>query len=57
MGFGYDENGKVMIASKAEVDEAKLRVSLKRSIRRKTLGLIFVRNMATHDLINLDNAL
>lgn len=55
--MGYDENGRVLIAPIEQINEAKLRVRLKRSIRRKTLGLIYVRNMTTHNLINLDNAL
>ena len=32
---GYDENGKVLIASKEEIEEAKYRVKLKREIRKK----------------------
>lgn len=30
----YDENGRPLIASKAEIEEAKYRVSLKRKIRQ-----------------------
>ena len=32
---GYDENGKALIASKEEIEEAKYRVKLKREIRKK----------------------
>ena len=31
---GYDENGKALIASKEEIEEAKYRVKLKREIRK-----------------------
>jgi len=57
MNNGYDENGQVLKFSIQEIQEAKERIKLKRSIRIKSFRLIPLKNMTTENLINLDNLL
>ena len=57
MNNGYDENGQVLKFSIQEIQEAKERVKLKRSIRKKSFRLIPLKNMTTENLIKLDNLL
>ena len=47
MNNGYDENGQVLKFSIQEIEEAKKRVKLKRSIRKKSFRLIPLKNMTT----------
>lgn len=57
MNNGYDENGQVLKFSIQEIQQAKERVKLKRSIRKKSFRLIPLKNMTTENLIKLDNLL
>lgn len=52
---GYDENGKALIASKEEIEEAKYRVKLKREIRKKIprASWFSIRNLPTNVLEEL----
>jgi hypothetical protein len=51
----YDENGQVLKFSKFEIETAKERIKIKRSIRKKTFSLIPIKNWSTEKLIALDN--
>jgi len=54
MGYGYDSNGKMLNYPLIEIEKAKERVALKRSIRRKSLKLIPVNHLTTNQLIELN---
>ena len=51
----YDENGKALISSKGEIEEAKYRVKLKREIRKKIprASWFSIRNLPTNVLEKL----
>ena len=55
--MGYDSNGRVLKYSLKEIQEAKERIILKRSIRRKTKNLIPINNLSTNQLISINEFL
>jgi hypothetical protein len=54
MNQGYDSNGQVLKYPLIEIEKAKERVALKRSIRRKSLKLIPVNHLTMNQLIELN---
>ena len=55
--MGYDSKGQVLKYTIQEIKEAKERIILKRSIRRKTRNLIPINLLTTNQLISINELL